>query len=47
MSALGAGLGAIFIVLTFMVKRESFWVTIIFYYFEYLTAEVFFGPSYA
>jgi len=46
LSALGAALGSIFIVLTFMVKT-SFWMSIVFYYFAYLTAEVFFGPSFA
>lgn len=46
LSALGAALGAIFIILTFMI-RTNFWLSIMFYYFEYLTAEVFFGPSFA
>lgn len=45
-SAAGAALASIFIVLTFMIKT-SFWWSVVFYYFEYLTAEVFFGPSFA
>ena len=45
-SAGGAAIGSIFIVLTFLVE-SSFWVQIVTYYFEYLFAEVFFGPSYA
>ena len=27
--------------------KTSFWVQIVCYYFEYLTAEVFFGPTYS
>ena len=46
LSATGAFIGSIFIVLTFLIK-SSFWLQIIAYYFEYLFAEVFFGPTYA
>lgn len=46
LSAAGAFLGAICIVFTFMIKL-GFWWQMFFYYFEYLFAEVFFGPSYA
>ena len=45
-SAGGAALGSIFIVFTFLIE-STFWLQITTYYFEYLTAEVFFGPSYA
>jgi MFS family permease len=45
-SAGGAFMGAIFIILTFYIKT-SFALSMVFYYFEYLFAEVFFGPSYA
>ena len=45
-SATGAGIGAIFVVLTFCFKT-SFYLQMVFYYFEYFFAEVFFGPSYA
>ena len=45
-SATGAGIGAIFIVLTFYLKT-NFYLQMVFYYFEYLFAECFFGPSYA
>lgn len=46
LSAAGAALGAVCIVLTFLVKT-GFWWQMLAYYFEYLFAEVFFGPSYA
>lgn len=46
LSAGGAAIGSIFIVFTFIVEM-GFWPQIIAYYFEYLFAEVFFGPSYA
>jgi hypothetical protein len=46
LSAAGAFLGAICIVFTFLIK-SSFRLQMIAYYFEYLFAEVFFGPSYA
>ena len=46
LSATGAFLGGIFIVFTFLIK-SSFRLQMIAYYFEYLFAEVFFGPSYA
>ena len=46
LSAAGAFMGSIFIVLTFIIK-SSFWMQLIAYYFEYLFAEVFFGPTYA
>jgi len=46
LSAAGAFMGAIFIVFTFILEA-GFWWKIVFYYFEYLFAEVFFGPSYA
>jgi len=45
-SAAGAFLGSIFIILTFLIK-SNFWLQMAAYYFEYLFAEVFFGPSYA
>lgn len=45
-SASGAALGSIFIILTFYIKTTFAWA-MVFYYFEYLTAEVFFGPAYA
>lgn len=45
-SAAGAALASIFIVLTFYLKTTFAWA-MVFYYFEYLTAEVFFGPAYA
>jgi len=45
-SAAGAFLGSICIIFTFLV-RTSFWTQMAVYYFEYLFAEVFFGPSYA
>jgi sugar phosphate permease len=46
LSAAGAFLGSIFIVFTFILET-SFWWKMVFYYLEYLFAEVFFGPSYA
>ena len=46
LSALGAFLAAICIVFTFFIKT-GFWWQMLAYYFEYLFAEVFFGPSYA
>lgn len=46
MSAIGAFLGAIFIVLTFAIKT-NFYLQMTTFYFEFLFAEVFFGPSYA
>ena len=46
LSATGAALGSIFIWFTF-IQPSSFWVQIVMYYFEYLTAECFFGHSYA
>ena len=42
----GAALASICIVFVFILKG-GFWTKIVFYYFEYLFAEVFFGPSYA
>ena len=45
-SAGGAFLGAICIVFTFMIK-SNFEIQMVMYYFEYLFAECFFGPSYA
>uniref|UniRef100_A0A7S3CQ85 Uncharacterized protein n=1 Tax=Strombidium rassoulzadegani TaxID=1082188 RepID=A0A7S3CQ85_9SPIT len=45
-SAAGAFLGSIFIVFTFMIK-STFAIQIVCFYFEYLTAEVFFGPTYS
>lgn len=46
LSAFGALFGAIFTILTFYIKT-NFFVQMVAYYFEYLFAEVFFGPSYA
>jgi MFS family permease len=46
LSAAGAFLGAIFATFTFAVKT-NFHVQVVCFYFEYLFAEVFFGPSYA
>ena len=45
-SAAGAFLASIFAALLFFMKT-NFWVSMVFYYFLYLTGEVFFGPSYA
>lgn len=46
LSAVGAFFASIFIITTFIIE-SSFWLSIVSYYFEYLFAEVFFGPSYA
>lgn len=46
LSASGAFLGAICIVFTFIIE-SSFRIQMVAFYFEYLFAEVFFGPSYA
>lgn len=45
-SALGAFIASFFVVLTFSLQISFAWA-MVFYYFEYLFAEVFFGPSYA
>ena len=46
LSAAGAAIGAIFIVFSILIK-SGFWIQLICLYFEFLFAEVFFGPSYA
>ena len=46
LSAAGAAIGSIFIVFSILIK-SNFWLQIIAYYFEFLFAEVFFGPCYA
>ena len=46
LSAAGAFVGAIFAILTFSYK-SNFFLSMVYYYFVYLFAEVFFGPAYA
>ena len=45
-AAFGALFSCVFIVICFILQI-NFWVSIVSYYFAYLTAEVWFGPFYA
>ena len=46
LSATGAGIGMIFIVFSILIVT-NFWIQIVCFYFEFLFAEVFFGPTLA